>query len=137
MTCGRAVRHLALAGVLSDAHGQPLMPRLALMPMSVNSAWVTCGQPSSCLGRCMTERDAEERECRSPKYWAAWGSIRSIRARRRSRRCVSIKLLDAEGDPQWSFRTTNALNLEELLGALVVQAEILKRKLTNLRDAEE
>ena len=44
---------------------------------------------------------------------------------------VLIKLLDPEGDPQWSFRTTNRLNLEELLGAMVVQVEVLKRKLTS------
>lgn len=43
---------------------------------------------------------------------------------------VLIKLLDADGDPQWSFRTTEPLNLEELLGALVVQVDLLKASIS-------
>ena len=42
---------------------------------------------------------------------------------------VLIKALDDEGDPVWSFRTSESFNLEELLGALVVQQETLRRKL--------
>ena len=48
---------------------------------------------------------------------------------------VLIKALDDEGDPQWSFRTSESFNLEELLGALVVQQETLRRKL--VRDWED
>jgi len=40
-----------------------------------------------------------------------------------------IKCLDEDGDVTWSFRTSEPFNLEELLGALVVQTETLKRKL--------
>ncbi len=40
-----------------------------------------------------------------------------------------VKCLDEDGDVVWSFRTSERFNLEELLGALVVQAETLKRKL--------
>ncbi len=40
-----------------------------------------------------------------------------------------IKCLDGDGDVVWSFRTSEPFNLEELLGALVVQTETLKRKL--------
>jgi hypothetical protein len=40
-----------------------------------------------------------------------------------------IKCMDDDGDSSWSFRTTNALNLEELLGALTIQVETLKRTL--------
>jgi hypothetical protein len=43
---------------------------------------------------------------------------------------VLIKCMDDDGDSSWSFRTTNTLNLEELLGALTIQVETLKRKLT-------
>ena len=43
---------------------------------------------------------------------------------------VLVKALDEDGDSTWSFRTTNPLNLEELLGALTVQVELLKRRLT-------
>ena len=42
---------------------------------------------------------------------------------------VLVKCLDEDGDVAWSFRTSEPFNLEELLGALVVQAETLKRKL--------
>ena len=42
---------------------------------------------------------------------------------------VLIKCLDDEGDPVWSFRTSEQFNLEELLGALLVQTETLKNKL--------
>lgn len=45
-----------------------------------------------------------------------------------------IKLLDPEGEPTWSFRTTNELNLEELLGALLVQVEVLKKRLVDAWD---
>ncbi len=40
-----------------------------------------------------------------------------------------IKCLDGDGDVVWSFRTSEQFNLEELLGALVVQTELLKRKI--------
>jgi hypothetical protein len=42
---------------------------------------------------------------------------------------VLVKALDASGTSSWSFRTTERLNLEELLGAMVVQVEILKARL--------
>ena len=42
---------------------------------------------------------------------------------------VLVKCLDEEGDIAWSFRTSEQMNLEELLGALMVQTETLKRKL--------
>jgi len=42
---------------------------------------------------------------------------------------VLIKCLDEEGDRAWSYRTTNRLNREELLGALVVHADLLRKEL--------
>lgn len=48
-----------------------------------------------------------------------------------------VKCLDEDGDVAWSFRTSEPLNLEELLGALVVQTEVLKRKLTRAWDDGE
>jgi hypothetical protein len=42
---------------------------------------------------------------------------------------VLIKVLDAQGDISWSYRTTNRLNREELLGALIVQADVLRKEL--------
>lgn len=48
-----------------------------------------------------------------------------------------VKCLDEDGDVSWSFRTSEALNLEELLGALVVQTEVLKMKLARAWDDGE
>jgi len=42
---------------------------------------------------------------------------------------VLIKVLDADGDTGWSYRTTNRLNREELLGALIVQVDVLRKEL--------
>lgn len=42
---------------------------------------------------------------------------------------VLVKSLDDDGDTAWSFRTSEPMNLEELLGALTVQVGILKRRL--------
>ena len=47
---------------------------------------------------------------------------------------VLVKSLDEAGQTMWSFRTSERLNLEELLGALEVQVEVLKRRLTNFWD---
>ena len=50
---------------------------------------------------------------------------------------VLVKSLDEEGGTAWSFRTSEQFNLEELLGALVVQVETLKRKLTKSWEDED
>ncbi|MBB5789961.1 hypothetical protein [Jiangella mangrovi] len=42
---------------------------------------------------------------------------------------VLIKVFDADGRPAWSYRTTNRLNREELLGALMVQVDVLRKEL--------
>jgi len=44
---------------------------------------------------------------------------------------ILLKCMDDDGDSAWSFRTTNPLNLNELLGALTIQVETLKRKLVD------
>ena len=48
-----------------------------------------------------------------------------------------IKCLDDDGDVTWSFRTSEPLNLEELIGALVVQTETLRRKLVRQWEDDE
>jgi hypothetical protein len=50
---------------------------------------------------------------------------------------VLIKALDEAGDPVWAFRTTESMNLEELLGALTVQTETLRRKLVRFWEEED
>ncbi|TDN92569.1 hypothetical protein [Microbacterium sp. BK668] len=42
---------------------------------------------------------------------------------------VLVKSLDKDGRIAWGYRTTSALNREELLGALVVQVAVLKKEL--------
>jgi hypothetical protein len=41
---------------------------------------------------------------------------------------VLVKCLGAEGHLGWSYRTTNPLNREELLGALTVQVDVLRHE---------
>lgn len=48
-----------------------------------------------------------------------------------------VKCIDETGDAAWSFRTTHPLNLEELLGALTVQVETLRRKLVRQWEDED
>jgi hypothetical protein len=42
---------------------------------------------------------------------------------------VLIKALDEHGSATWAYRKTNRLNREELLGALIVQTEVLRKEL--------
>jgi hypothetical protein len=42
---------------------------------------------------------------------------------------VLIKCVDSDGDAQWAYRTTSAPNREELLGALTVQVDVLRKEL--------
>ena len=50
---------------------------------------------------------------------------------------VLVKALDEEGEPVWCFRTSEQFNLEELLGALDVQASVLRRKLVRVWEDED
>lgn len=47
-----------------------------------------------------------------------------------------IKTRGGDGDESWSFRTSSAPNLEELLGALQIQVDLLRSKLVAVWDAE-
>jgi len=42
---------------------------------------------------------------------------------------VLIKSFDEHGDISWAYRTSDPFNLEELLGALTVQCDVLRNKL--------
>jgi hypothetical protein len=42
---------------------------------------------------------------------------------------VLMKCLDDAGETTWSYRTTHRLNREELLGALMVHVDVLRREL--------
>jgi hypothetical protein len=55
-----------------------------------------------------------------------------------SRAClVLIKSLDQDGDPRWSFRTTARPNKEELLGALIVHTDLLRKELVSGWEEED
>ena len=47
-----------------------------------------------------------------------------------------IKTIEPDGDTGWSYRTTNRLNREELLGALTVQVAVLTKELRDEWDDE-
>ena len=42
---------------------------------------------------------------------------------------ILVKCLDEQGESTWSYRTTHRLNREELLGALTVHNDVLRREL--------
>jgi hypothetical protein len=50
---------------------------------------------------------------------------------------VLIKALDEDGSTTWAHRTTNRLNREELLGALIVQTDVLRKALRDEWDDAE
>lgn len=50
---------------------------------------------------------------------------------------VLVKSLDDEGESRWSFRTSEPFNLEELLGALTVQTDMLRNRLVSMWDDED
>lgn len=49
---------------------------------------------------------------------------------------VLVKCLDESGESTWAYRTTNRLNREELLGALVVHADLLRKELVSEWDPD-
>ena len=50
---------------------------------------------------------------------------------------VLVKCLDEDGDPTWAYRTTARLNREELLGALMVHTDVLRKELRDEWDDDE
>ncbi|MCU1671263.1 MAG: hypothetical protein JWP40_4190 [Blastococcus sp.] len=48
-----------------------------------------------------------------------------------------MKCLDETGRPAWLYQTTAAPNREELLGALVVHTDLLRKELVSEWDDEE
>jgi hypothetical protein len=48
-----------------------------------------------------------------------------------------VKALDDSGSQTWAYRTTNRLNREELLGALIVQTDVLRKELRDEWDDDE
>ncbi|MGE3620620.1 MAG: hypothetical protein AB7L84_09170 [Acidimicrobiia bacterium] len=42
---------------------------------------------------------------------------------------VLIKVIDGDGQSTWAYRTTGDLNREELLGVLLVHAELIRQQL--------
>jgi len=50
---------------------------------------------------------------------------------------VLVKCMDETGDSARSVRTTNPLNLEELLGTLTGQVDLVKQRLVDAREDED
>jgi hypothetical protein len=60
-----------------------------------------------------------------PEGWTALGAI------------ILVKCFDDEGRSSWAFRRTDGLNDEELLGALMVRTDLLRRELYEAYTEEE
>jgi hypothetical protein len=50
---------------------------------------------------------------------------------------ILVKCLDEEGRVTWAYRTTAQLSREELLGALTVQVDVLRKELRDEWDDED
>lgn len=50
---------------------------------------------------------------------------------------VLVKCIDEDGQPTWAFRTTDGVNDEELLGALTVRSDLLRRELLDSYSNED
>ena len=48
-----------------------------------------------------------------------------------------VKCMDEDGRPTWAFRMTEGLSEEELLGALTVRTDLLRRDLLRSYDGDE
>ncbi|GAA1258900.1 hypothetical protein GCM10009677_07190 [Sphaerisporangium rubeum] len=60
-----------------------------------------------------------------PEGWTALGAI------------VLVKCFDEEGRSSWAFRRTDGLNDEELLGALTVRTDLLRRELLDAYTSDD
>ncbi|MFC4591278.1 hypothetical protein [Sphaerisporangium corydalis] len=60
-----------------------------------------------------------------PEGWTALGAI------------ILVKCFDDEGRSSWAFRRTDGLNDEELLGALMVRTDLLRRELYEAYTGED
>ena len=50
---------------------------------------------------------------------------------------VLVKSFDERGEISWAFRTSDPFNLEELLGALTIQCDVLRNKLVRNWEDED
>jgi hypothetical protein len=56
---------------------------------------------------------------RVPPLLPAWTALEGI---------VLVKCLDDEGHPSWAFRETEGMNVEEVIGALTIQLDMLRER---------
>ncbi|HMM96243.1 hypothetical protein [Phycicoccus sp.] len=50
---------------------------------------------------------------------------------------ILVKCIDDEGGSTWAFRTTDGMNDEELLGALTVRTDLLRKDLLQSYEDDE
>ncbi|GAA4065760.1 hypothetical protein [Actinomadura miaoliensis] len=60
-----------------------------------------------------------------PEKWTALDAI------------VLVKCLDSHGEPSWAFRRTKGISDEEMLGALIVRADLARRDILDLFDEDD
>lgn len=56
---------------------------------------------------------------RVPELLRGWTALEGI---------VLVKCLDAEGHPSWAFRETEGMNIEEVVGVLTIQLDMLRER---------
>ena len=56
---------------------------------------------------------------RVPELLPSWTALEGI---------VLVKCLDAEGHPSWAFRETEGMNVEEVIGVLTIQLDMLRER---------
>jgi hypothetical protein len=56
---------------------------------------------------------------RVPPLLPGWTALEGI---------VLVKCLDDEGHPSWAFRETEGMNIEEVIGVLTIQLDMLRER---------
>jgi hypothetical protein len=60
---------------------------------------------------------------RVPPLLPAWTALEGI---------VLVKCLDDEGSPSWAFRETEGMNIEETIGVLTIQLDMMRERASTL-----
>lgn len=50
---------------------------------------------------------------------------------------ILVKCLDDEGHPSWAFRETEGINVEEIIGVLTIQLDLLRERAVDLFRGDE
>lgn len=65
---------------------------------------------------------------RVPPLLPGWTALEGI---------ILVKCLDDEGHPSWAFRETEGINVEEIIGVLTIQLDLLRERAVDLFRGDE